>query len=192
MENSGVPSGIHSKDLALALLFDQNPDAADRLLTLRIVQLLEEWDPGSRETQLVITALYYMAEPYRDPTMSSLTAVEFLCRGRQIARTWRRYVELEPRLNVRSRRRGANRKGNFWSGPCYNAFEAQVAAGIAYTLVYKKHCMHLGADSFYLRGLCTHQTEKFAMDLSGKFSSRQRLSHPVAFKFAVLINYLIV
>jgi hypothetical protein len=168
MESNGLSSGIQSGDLELGLLFDQNPDTADRLLTLRIVELLEEWVPGSRGTQLVISALYYIFEPFRDPTMPPLSVIELLVRGRQISRLWRRYVELHPRLNPRSKRSGADKKGNFWSGPCYNGVEALVAAGICCVLVYKKHCEHLGPEAFYLRALCTHQTEKFAMDLSGE------------------------
>jgi hypothetical protein len=132
------------------------------------VELLEEWVPGSKGTQLVISSLYYIYEPYQDPTMPPLLVVERLARGRQIVRLWRRYVELHSKLKLRSTRRGVDRKGNFWSGPCYNRVEALVAAGICYVLLYKKHCMHLEAEGFYLRGLCTHQTEKYAMDLLGK------------------------
>ena len=97
MAENGVSSGIQSADLQLGLLFDQNPDAADRVLTLRIVELLADWVPGSEGTQLVITALAYMTEPFRDPTMPPLSVIESLARGRQIARLWRRYVELHPR-----------------------------------------------------------------------------------------------
>jgi hypothetical protein len=168
LENSGVLSGIQSGDLELGLLFDQNSDAADRLPTLRIVQLPDEWVQGLKGTQLVISALYYIFEPYRDPTMTPHQVVEFLARGRQIAQDWRCYVELYPKLKLRSLRSGVDRKGNFWSGPCYNGVEALVATGICYVLAYKKHYMHLGAEGFYLRSLCTHQTEKIAMDLSGK------------------------
>lgn len=64
-----------SLDLELGKFFYQNSDAADRMFTLHIADLLDQHVPGSQGTSLFSRAVYCISEPFRDLQFGSPSQV---------------------------------------------------------------------------------------------------------------------
>ena len=80
-EKRGISCGFSSLDLELGKFFDQNSDAADRMFTLRIVDLLDQHVPGSHGTSLYIRAVYALIEPFRNIEFVTPAEVQVCIKG---------------------------------------------------------------------------------------------------------------
>ena len=82
MSRTGLDCGFNASDLLLVYFFDQNSDACERLFTIHIADLLDEYIPGSNCTSLYIRAVYHLIQPFRVPDFGSPKDVQksvFLC-----------------------------------------------------------------------------------------------------------------
>lgn len=183
-EKKGVVCGFSALDLELGKFFDQNSDAADRMFTPRIADLLDQHVPGSQGTSLFIRAVFCIIEPFRDLQFGSPAQVQrSISKGITIFRLWKKVLELK-KLRLRATK-GAksdpNKKGHFLTYGCETTAEVLFAAATLYNLALFLHFSHLGPSWSSPRNAGTRATERMISELQGKTSQIQSLNSQPTF-----------
>lgn len=168
----------------LASFFDQNPDASDRLFTIRTADLLDKYVSASQGTSLYIRAVNFLTEPFRNLNFGTPSQVQTsLSAGITIFRHWKRLVQLQNgrlRAKASAKTTPANR-GNFLTYGCEKTAEILFAAGTFDNLALYLHFKELGPrwSSPYCSG--TKSTERIIGELQGKTVQVQSLNSQPTF-----------
>ena len=183
-ENRGVVCGFSSLDLELGKFFDQNSDAADRMFTLRIADLLDEHVPGSQGTSLYIRAVVSLIEPFRDIQFGTPTQVQkSVSKGITVLRLWKKVLELK-KLRLRAAKGAktdSSKRGHFLTYGCETTAEVLFAAATLYNLALFLHFPHLGPYWSSLFNAGTRATERMISELQGKTNQIQSLNSQPTF-----------
>lgn len=171
-----------SLDLELGKLFYQNSDAADRMLTLHIADLLDQHVPGSPGTSPFIRAVYCIIEPFRDLQFGSPSQVQRSVSKRiTIFRLWKKVLELK-KLRIRATKRAKRAKsdpkkrGHFLTYGCETTAEVLFAAATLYNLALFLHFPRQGPSWSSPRNAGTRATERMISELQGKTNQIQSLN----------------
>ena len=183
-EKRGVVCGFSSLDLELGKFFDQNSDAADRMFTLRIADLLDEHVPGSQGTSLYIRAVVSLIEPFRDIQFGTPTQVQkSVSKGITVLRLWKKVLELK-KLRLRAAKGAktdSSKRGHFLTYGCETTAEVLFAAATLYNLALFLHFPHLGPYWSSLFNAGTRATERMISELQGKTNQIQSLNSQPTF-----------
>ena len=178
-EKKGIVCGFSSLDLELGKFFDQNSDAADRMFTLRIADLLDQYVPGSQGTSLFIRAVYCIIEPFRDLQFGSPSQVQrSVSKGITIFRLWKKVLELK-KLRIRATKGAKSdpkKRGHFLTYGCETTAEVLFAAATLYNLAMFLHFPHHGPSWSSPRNAGTRATERMISELQGKTNQIQSLN----------------
>ena len=178
-EKKGIVCGFSSLDLELGKFFDQNSDAADRMFTLRIANLLDQHVPGSQGTSLFIRAVYCIIEPFRDLQFGSPSQVQrSVSKGITILRLWKKVLELK-KLRLRATKGAKSdpkKRGHFLTYGCETTAEILFAAATLFNLALFLHFPHKGPSWSSPRNAGTRATERMISELQGKTNQIQSLN----------------
>lgn len=183
----GVP--FSTNDLLLISFFDQRPDTANRIFTLKVVEMLQEYVKGSEGTCLYLTAVYYLTEPFFDPNFGTPEEIQkALSTGIMIFRLWKRYLEVK-KMKLHSQANAAKlkeKRGHFITYGAYTTAELLFSAGSLHCLAMYLHFKDLGPKACSLHRSGTIATERIIGQLQGKTNQLQSLD--TAPTFAEMIN----
>ena len=88
-----IETGLSESDLLLATYFDQNSDAAYKVFTMEIVNLLKKYVSHSLGTSLYIEMVIAIMRPYTDLDMQNPSEiVQSVAMGLMMLRLWRKYI----------------------------------------------------------------------------------------------------
>lgn len=139
-------------DLLLITFFDQRPDTANRIFTLKVAEMLHKYVKGSEGTCLFITAVHFLTEPFFNASYGSPQDIQkALSTGITILRLWKRYLEIR-KMRLHSQTNAAKikeRRGNFITYGAYTTSELLFSAGTLHSLVMYLLFKHLGPE--YIR-----------------------------------------
>ena len=91
-----ISTNLTELDLVQLKFCDQNSDAGYKIFCDRMVSLLDMFVPGSRGTQLFITAISAVMEPARNVKFGSpVDVVRSVAKGLFMLRLWKRYLLLQ-------------------------------------------------------------------------------------------------
>jgi len=174
----GLDCGFSSTDLLLKYFCDQNSDTCERLLTPRIVDLLEEYVPGSQGTILHITAGYLLIKPFRVPDFGSQEDVqEPISCDIYILQLWKKVSEVK-KLHLHSQmgaKSDPSKHRHFITYGCYTNAEVFLIVATIRQLAMYLHFKGLGPQwaSPYNSG--NKATERLIAEIQGKTNQLQSL-----------------
>ena len=174
-----IEFGLSEKDLLMVKFFDQNSDAAYNLFSMNIVNLLQEHVAGSLGTQLYISMIIYMMEPFRNVAFGTpLELVKSIATGLTMLRLWRQYLKCTGRKL--SAQNGAkttpSKRGNFITSQTYDSLEIQCHAAIQHQLALYLHSPQDGHNYAVPKNASTIATERFIGQSQAKTSHLQSLN----------------
>ena len=177
-KEKGQSVPFSANDLLLISFFDQRPDTANRIFTLKVVDMLHKYVKGSEGTCLYITAVHFLTEPFFNASYGSPEEIQkALSTGISILRLWKRYLELK-KMKLHSQKNAAKikeRRGNFITYGAYTTSELLFSAGCQHSLVMFLHFKHLGPEVCSPHRSGTITTEKIIGQLQGKTNQLQSL-----------------
>lgn len=177
-KEKGQSVPFSANDLILISFFDQRPDTANRIFTLKVVDMLHKYVKGSEGTCLYITAVHFLTEPFFNASYGSPEEIQkALSTGISILRLWKRYLELK-KMKLHSQKNAAKikeRRGNFITYGAYTTSELLFSAGCQHSLAMFLHFKHLGPEVCSPHRSGTITTEKIIGQLQGKTNQLQSL-----------------
>ena len=177
-KEKGQSVPFSANDLILISFFDQRPDTANRIFTLKVVDMLHKYVKGSEGTCLYITAVHFLTEPFFNASYGSPEEIQkALSTGISILRLWKRYLELK-KMKFHSQKNAAKikeRRGNFITYGAYTTSELLFSAGCQHSLAMFLHFKHLGPEVCSPHRSGTITTEKIIGQLQGKTNQLQSL-----------------
>lgn len=177
-KEKGQSVPFSANDLLLISFFDQRPDTANRIFTLKVVDMLHEYVKGSEGTCLYITAVHFLTEPFFNASYGSPEEIQkALSTGISILRLWKRYLELK-KMKLHSQKNAAKikeKRGNFITYGAYTTSELLFSAGCQHSLAMFLHFKHLGPEECLPHQSGTITTEKIIGQLQGKTNQLQSL-----------------
>ena len=177
---SVVATISHLRELISELIsfFDQRPDTANRIFTLKVAEMLHKYVKGSEGTCLFITAVHFLTEPFFNASYGSPEDIQkALSTGITILRLWKRYLEIR-KMRLHSQTNAAKikeRRGNFITYGAYTTSELLFSAGTLHSLAMYLHFKHLGPDIYSPQRSRTIAAEKIIEQLQGKTNQIQSL-----------------
>ena len=85
-----------AQDLVLINFFDQRPDTANRIFSLKVADMLESHVRGSQATCLYIIAAHHLTELFYNADFGTLEDIQMsVSTGITIFRLWHRHLELK-------------------------------------------------------------------------------------------------
>ncbi len=184
LRKHGIQVNLNEDDLVLLGFHDQQVDAAYRVFTLDMVNLLCQYVPGSDATCLYISAVYHLVQPFRTMNVGSPSDVQkSVSTGILILRLWRKYLELK-RLRLDSRpgaKNDTSKCGHFITYGAHMSAEILFAAATLHNLALHRHQQETGLNyaSPHLSG--TRTTERIISELQGKTTEIQSLDQQPTF-----------
>ena len=167
-----------ANDLLLISFFDQRPDTANRIFTLKVAEMLHKYVKGSEGTCLFITAVHFLTEPFFNASYGSPEDIQkALSTGITILRLWKRYLEIK-KMKLHSQTNAAKikeRRGHFVTYGAYITSELLFSAGTLHSLAMYLHFKHLGPAAYSPQRSGTIATEKIIGQLQGKTNQIQSL-----------------
>lgn len=177
-KEKGQSVPFSANDLLLISFFDQRPDTANRIFTLKVVDMLHKYVKGSEGTCLYITAVHFLTEPFFNASYGSPEEIQkALSTGITILRLWKRYLEIK-KMKLHSQKNAAKikeRRGNFITYGAYTTSELLFSAGCQHSLAMFLHFKHLGPEVCSPHRSGTITTEKIIGQLQGKTNQLQSL-----------------
>ena len=177
-KEKGQSVPFSANDLLLISFFDQRPDTANRIFTLKVVDMLHKYVKGSEGTCLYITAVHFLTEPFFNASYGSPEEIQkALSTGISILRLWKKYLELK-KMKLHSQKNAAKikeRRGNFITYGAYTTSELLFSAGCQHSLAMFLHFKHLGPEVCSPHRSGTITTEKIIGQLQGKTNQLQSL-----------------
>ena len=147
----------------LISFFDQRPDTANRIFTLKVAEMLHKYVKGSEGTCLFITAVHFLTEPFFNASYGSPEDIQkALYTGITILRLWKRYLEIK-KMRLHSQTNAAKikeRRGSFITYGACTTSELLFSAGTLHSLAMYLHFKHLGPDVYSPQRSGTIATEK--------------------------------
>ncbi|XP_066933436.1 uncharacterized protein [Clytia hemisphaerica] len=176
-DDSGVSCDFSNNDLLFARYLDQNSDAALKVFTSSVADLLQENVPGSAGTVLYIRGVVALFDPFLNPCSNPILMQENISKGITIFRIWRRILELKKkRLNATSgAAKNPSKRGMFLTYGCYKTAEILFTAATCHMLAIFAHFNHLGPSALSPFKCGTKTTERIISELQGKTNKLQSL-----------------
>lgn len=166
-----------ANDLLISF-FDQRPDTANRIFTLKVAEMLHKYVKGSEGTCLFITAVHFLTEPFFNASYGSPEDIQkALSTGITILRLWKRYLEIR-KMRLHSQTNAAKikeRRGNFITYGAYTTSELLFSAGTLHSLAMYLHFKHLGPDIYSPQRSRAIAAKKIIEQLQGKTNQIQSL-----------------
>ena len=167
-----------AQDLVLINFFDQRPDTANRIFSLKVAEMLESHVRGSQATCLYIIAAYHLTEPFYNVEFGTPEQIQMsVSTGITIFRLWRRYLELKKmRLHaLPNASKIKEKRGHFLTYGAYTTAELIFSAASSHCIAMFLHFKKFGPSlcSPYCSG--TISTEKIIGQLQGKTTNIQTL-----------------
>lgn len=177
-KEKGQSVPFSANDLLLISFFDQRPDTANRIFTLKVADMLHKYVKGSEGTCLYVTAVHFLTEPFFNANYGSPEEIQkALSTGITILRLWKGYLELK-KMKLHSQTNAAKikeRRGNFITYGAYTTSELLFSAGTQHSLAMFLHFKHLGPEVCSPHRSGTIATEKIIGQLQGKTNQLQSL-----------------
>ena len=167
-----------AQDLVLINFFDQRPDTANRIFSLKVAEMLESHVRGSQATCLYIIAAYHLTEPFYNVEFGTPEQIQMsVSTGITIFRLWRRYLELKKmRLHaLPNASRIKERRGHFLTYGAYTTAELIFSDASLHCLAMFLHFKELGPSLCSPNRSGTISTEKIIGQLQGKTTNIQTL-----------------
>ncbi len=168
-----------ANDLILISFFDQRPDTANRIFTLRVAEMLERNVTGSEGTCLYIKAVYHLTQPFHDFGFGSPEEIQkSVSTGMTIFRLWRKYLELKNiRLHAQAgAAKQKEKRGHFLTYGAYTTAELLFSAATLHCLAMFLHFKNAGPELCSPHRSGTISTEKIIGQLQGKTNQLQSLN----------------
>ena len=168
-----IDTGLTEIDLILVKFFDQNSDAAYKVFSKTIADLLPKHVHGSIGTELYIRMVIYIMDPYRNVDFGSPPdVVESIATGLTMLRLWRKHVQLTKGHLTAQRGAAGNpaKRGNFITAQTYDSLEIQCHAAIDHQLALFLHANNYGEKYASPKNASTVATEKFIGQMQAKSS----------------------
>lgn len=167
-----------AQDLVLINFFDQRPDTANRIFSLKVAEMLESHVRGSQATCLYIIAAYHLTEPFYNVEFGTPEQIQMsVSTGITIFRLWRRYLELKKmRLHaLPNASKIKEKRGHFLTYGAYTTAELIFSAASLHCLAMFLHFKDLGPSLCSPNRSGTISTEKIIGQLQGKTTNIQTL-----------------
>ena len=167
-----------AQDLVLINFFDQRPDTANRIFSLRVAEMLESHVKGSAATCLFITAVYHLTEPFFKADFGTPEDIQrSVSTGITIFRLWRKYLEMKKlRLNALAHAaKCKDKRGHFLTYGAYTTAELIFSAASLHCLAMFLHFKEFGPSLCSPHRSGTISTEKIIGQLQGKTTNIQSL-----------------
>ena len=190
-ESSGVKCEFSNNDLLFARYLDQNSDAALKVFTDSVADLLMENVPGSSGTVLYIKGVVALFDPFLHPQCDPLKMQERITVGITVFRIWRKILELKKKRINAAKGAAVNpaKRGTFITYGCYKTAEILFAAATCHILTIFAHFSNLGPSAIGLSNCGTKTTERFISELQGKTNHLQSLdAQPTLLDIAVKVS----
>ena len=147
LQKRGLQSNLNEDDLVLLGFHDQQVDAAYRVFTLDMVDLLSQYVPGSHATCLYLSAVYHIVEPFRKLNAGSPSDVQkSVSTGIYILRFWRKYLEIK-KLQLHSKpgaKNDSSKCGHFITYGAFMSAEILFAVATLHNLALYLHQRETG------------------------------------------------
>ena len=173
-----------AQDLVLINFFDQRPDTANRIFSLKVADMLESHVRGSQATCLYIIAAHHLTEPFYNADFGTPEDIQMsVSTGITIFRLWRRYLELK-RLRLHALPNASKikeRRGHFLTYGAYTTAELIFSAASLHCLAMFLHFKDFGPSLCSPHRSGTISTEKIIGQLQGKTTNIQSLDTSPAF-----------
>ena len=167
-----------AQDLVLINFFDQRPDTANRIFSLRVAELLESYVKGSEATCLYIIAAYHLTEPFYKADFGSPEEIQrSVSTGITIFCLWRKYLEVRKmRLHALAHAaKNKEKRGHFLTYGAYTTSELIFSAASLHCLAMFLHFKDLGPSLCSTRRSGTVSKEKIIGQSQGKTTNIQSL-----------------
>jgi len=167
-----------AQDLVLISFFDQRPDTANRIFSLRVADMLESHVRGSQATCLYIIAAYHLTAPFYNAQFGTPEDIQMsVSTGITIFRLWRRYLELKKlRLHaLPNASKLKEKRGHFLTYGAYTTAELIFSAASLHCLAMFLHFKDFGPTLCSPHRSGTISTEKIIGQLQGKTTNIQSL-----------------
>uniref|UniRef100_A0A7M5V3V3 Ubiquitin-like protease family profile domain-containing protein n=2 Tax=Clytia hemisphaerica TaxID=252671 RepID=A0A7M5V3V3_9CNID len=176
-DDSGVSCDFSNSDLLFARYLDQNSDAALKVFTLSVAELLEDHVPESAGTVLYIRGVVALFDPFINPDSNPIVMQEKISEGITVFRIWRKILELKKkRLNATSgAAKNPSKRGRFLTYGCYKTAEILFTAATCHMLAIFAHFRDLGPSALSPFKCGTKTTERIISELQGKTNHLQSL-----------------
>lgn len=167
-----------AQDLILINFFDQRPDTANRIFSLRVAEMLESHVKGSEATSLYIIATYHLTQPFYQADFGSPEDIQrSVSTGITVFRLWRRYLELK-KIRLHALAHAAKikeKRGHFLTYGAYTTAELIFSAASLHCLAMFLHFKDFGPSLCSPQRSGTISTEKIIGQLQGKTTNIQSL-----------------
>ncbi len=176
--NQGETVPFSAQDLLLINFFDQRPDTANKIFSLRIAEMLESHVKGSEATCLYIIATYHLTQPFYQADFGSPEDIQrSVSTGITIFRLWRKYLELKKiRLHAQAHaKKNRDKRGHFLTYGAYTTAELIFSAASLHCLAMFLHFKEFGPTLCSPKRSGTISTEKIIGQLQGKTTNIQSL-----------------
>ena len=167
-----------AQDLVLINFFDQRPDTANRIFSLKVAEMLESHVRGSQATCLYIIAAYHLTEPFYNVEFGTPEQIQMsVSTGITIFRLWRRYLELKKmRLHaLPNASKIKEKRGHFLTYGAYTTAELIFSAASSHCVAMFLHFKKFGPSLSSPNCSGTISTEKIIGQLQGKTTNIQTL-----------------
>ena len=166
-----------NNDLLFARFLDQNCDAALKVFTNDVADLLIKELSHSSGTALYIKAVAALFKPFVSPECDPIAMQETMSEGITVFRIWKKILrKKKKRLSaVKGAAKDASMRGSFVTYGCAKTSEILFCAGTTHMLAMYAHFKHLGPTALPLYQCGTKATERIISQIQGKSNQVQSL-----------------
>ena len=182
-KDKNIATGLLETDLMIASYFDQNSDAAYKVFSTEILNLLTKYVPHSLGTCLFIEMVMCLMRPYTDLDMQDPSdIIRSVAKGLMMLRLWRKYLMINkyPLSAKPGAATDTSKRGWFLTKETYDSLEIQAHATIDYMLALY---LHRSSNKVFMspHNASTICTEKFIGQTQSKTTHLQSTNQEPTF-----------